>query len=237
MSQVSTLRKWRFPILIGSGILAACALLYFANARINSEKTQGAIGKRDVYRDGQVDAGSVGATPGTAPVAMAAILEGKEFKSLAKNEAFQSLLASGTFQQLAKDGLFVRLLSESHFQQMAQNQAFLELMKNAGFQRAIAASHTQGHAQDLKLDSNFAAFKQNAQFQVLARNEAFSGLLKNEAFTGLAKNEAFINMLSTGSFQSLMRNSSFLSLVSQSSFQIALLSGSAANMSVALNRQ
>ncbi len=95
-------RKWRFPILIGSGILAAAALIYFANGRVNSEKTQGAIGKRDVYRDGQVDAASVGATPGTAPVAMQAILDSKEFKALAKNQAFQSLMASHEFQAVAK---------------------------------------------------------------------------------------------------------------------------------------
>ena len=96
-------RKWRFPILIGSGILTAAALIYFANGRVNSEKTQGAIGKRDVYRDGQVDAASVGATPGTAPVAMQAILDSKEFKALAKNQAFQSLMASHEFQAAGEE--------------------------------------------------------------------------------------------------------------------------------------
>jgi hypothetical protein len=94
---MTTFRKLRFPILIGSGILAAAGLIYFANGRINSDKTQGAIGKRDVYRDGQVDAATVGATPGAAPVAMQAILDSKEFKSLAKNQAFQELMASHEF--------------------------------------------------------------------------------------------------------------------------------------------
>ena len=69
MSQTSTFRKWRFTILIGSGILAAAALIYFANGRVNPDKTQGAIGQRDVYRDGKVDPATVGATPGAAPVA------------------------------------------------------------------------------------------------------------------------------------------------------------------------
>ena len=56
------LRKWRFPILIGSGLIAAGMLFYFSNAHVNSDKTQGAIGKRDVYRDAQVSSADV-ATP------------------------------------------------------------------------------------------------------------------------------------------------------------------------------
>jgi hypothetical protein len=45
---MTTLRKWRFPILIGAGLIAAGALFYVSNYRVNPEKTQGAIGKRDV---------------------------------------------------------------------------------------------------------------------------------------------------------------------------------------------
>ena len=52
---MTSLRKWRFPILIGSGLIAAGILFYFSNAHVSSDKTQGAIGKRDVYRDGQVN--------------------------------------------------------------------------------------------------------------------------------------------------------------------------------------
>src|SRR5271154_362751 len=67
---MTRLRKWRFPVLIGSGIIAACGLVYFANGHIGTDKTQGAIGKRDVYRDSQVSSADV-ATPGSAPVANA----------------------------------------------------------------------------------------------------------------------------------------------------------------------
>jgi len=69
---MTKLRKWRFPVLIGSGIIAACGLVYFANGHIGTDKTQGAIGKRDVYRDAQVSSSDV-ATPGSAPVATSAI--------------------------------------------------------------------------------------------------------------------------------------------------------------------
>ncbi len=69
---MTKLRKWRFPVLIGSGIIAACGLVYFANGHIGTDKTQGAIGKRDVYRDAQVSSSDV-ATPGSAPVATSAV--------------------------------------------------------------------------------------------------------------------------------------------------------------------
>src|SRR5450631_687787 len=98
---MTTLRKWRFPILIGTGIIAAGALIYFANGHISTDKTQGAIGQRDVYRDGQVNSADV-ATPGSSPVADQAILESSDFKELAKNPAFQQLLSDGSFQELLK---------------------------------------------------------------------------------------------------------------------------------------
>ena len=65
---MTSLRKWRFPILIGSGLIAAGVLFYFSNTHVSTDKTQGAIGQRDVYRDGQVNSADV-ATPGSAPVA------------------------------------------------------------------------------------------------------------------------------------------------------------------------
>src|ERR1700733_10617206 len=119
---MTTFRKWRFPILIGSGILAAAGLIYFANGRVNSSKTQGTIGNRDVYRDGKVDAATVGVTPGSAPVAMQAILDSKEFKEIAKNPAFQSLMNDHGFQELGKDEAFTRLRFDASFDQMSQSQ-------------------------------------------------------------------------------------------------------------------
>src|ERR1700692_4715438 len=109
---MTSLRKWRFPILIGSGLIAAGVRVYFSNKHVSSDKTQGAIGKRDVYRDGQVNAADV-ATPGTAPVATEAILQSGEFKSLAKNQAFQEMLKSDAFAKLSRYEAFVRLLSDA----------------------------------------------------------------------------------------------------------------------------
>ena len=48
----------------------------------------------------QVNSADV-ATPGSAPVATQAILESSEFKSLAKNQAFQELMANSDFNALS----------------------------------------------------------------------------------------------------------------------------------------
>src|ERR1700685_1284482 len=121
---MTSLRKWRFPILIGSGLIAAGILFYFSNAHVSSDKTQGAIGQRDVYRDGQVNSADV-ATPGSAPVATTAILESSEYKSLVKDQAFQELLKDGTFERLAQDQSFRQLLSDASFPQMIRSGLFL----------------------------------------------------------------------------------------------------------------
>ena len=139
---MTSLRKWRFPILIGSGLIAAGVLFYFSKTHISSDKTQGAIGQRDVYRDGQVNTADV-ATPGSAPVATQAILESSEFKSLAKNQAFQELMKDASFAQLSREQSFVQLLSDRSFQTMAQSRMFAELVRMDAFKQAMAMGSAQ----------------------------------------------------------------------------------------------
>lgn len=143
---MTTFRKWRFSILIGSGIVAAGVLLYFSNAHVSSDKTQGAIGKRDVYRESQVNTADI-AAPGQAPVATTAILESSEFKALAKNPAFQELVRDSNFSQLKSDQLFARLLADSHFQELVHNSHFMQLMSSDALARALAESNRQDSRQ------------------------------------------------------------------------------------------
>src|SRR5580658_8658121 len=107
---MTTQRKWRFFILIGAGLIAAGALVYFSNGHVSTSKTQGAIGQRDVYRDGKVASADV-AQPGSAPVATDAILKSSEFKALAKNQAFQELMRSDSFNEMTRNASFMVLLS------------------------------------------------------------------------------------------------------------------------------
>ena len=83
----------KYAMLIAVGVVAAGALVSVSLQRntIKPEDTQGAIGKRDVYREG--DSAKVAVAQTGAPVAVRELLKASpEFKTLAKDQAFQSLL-------------------------------------------------------------------------------------------------------------------------------------------------
>jgi len=100
---MTPLRKWRLQILIGGALMAAGALINPANAQDGPGLTHGGIGKRDVYRDAQVNSADVD-TPGSAPVAAQAFVPRDELKSLDKNHA-QELL--GTDANSLPDGIHI----------------------------------------------------------------------------------------------------------------------------------
>ena len=171
----TTLRQWRFPILIGSGLLAAGILFYFANTHLSTDKTQGAIGKRDVYREGQVNSADV-AQPGTAPVATQAILESSEFKELAKNPAFVSALKDGSLAMALKSPAFTSALQ----------QASVHELNRAELTAALKAdSHTAGLVNNTALNSLFSSklFLGMAS-NIAFRNSLLSGAMQNALVNG-----------------------------------------------------
>lgn len=226
-THMTTLRKFRFPILIGGALIAAAALLYFSGSKILPEKIQGAIGMRNVYRDGQVASSDVDAA-GTAPVAINAVLASSEFKSLAHNAAFQEMLKSDSFLQLSRNQAFVGLLANPAFRQLARDQSFAALLNNSAFQNAPG-----GHGGDRL----FAGLEQNAAYASLEKNDAFAQLASNQALVGLTRSDLFVHLVSSASFQSLVKDESFAHLASMQSFQNALLAGSAANLANNLMRE
>jgi len=221
---MTTLRKWRFPILIGSGLIAAGVLVYFSNAHIGSDKTQGAIGQRDVYRDGQVASADV-ATPGSAPVATTAILESSEFKSLAKNPAFQELLKSDAFNEAGHRKAIADLMVRSEFQAVAQDARFAIFVRSDALQSAL-----RSHA-DL-----FVALRNDAQFRALDSN-GLRLLLRNESFKMLASQRSFHELLASSGLRASLRAPEFALLASHPEFQKALESGSAARATADLRAQ
>jgi len=172
---MTTLRKWRFPILIGSGLIAAGILFYFANTHLGTDKTQGAIGKRDVYRDGQVNSADV-ATPGTAPVATQAILESSEFKELAKNPAFVAALQDGSLA--------------AAFQSRAFNDALRQFSTSELRQRELTAA--------LRLNSQTAALVNNSALNSLFASQAFSRMASNINFRSMVANGALQSAMANG---------------------------------------
>lgn len=225
---MTSLRKWRFPVLIGGCIVAAGTLFYLANAHVSSRATQGTIAHRDVYREGDVKPGDVG-TPGTAPVAVKAVLESKDFQKLAKNQAFQGLMNSQSFQVMARNSAFWALVKDNAFASLTQNNAFNAAMKNEAIASKLLANQAQGMTAGLR--GQFVA----SHMDELARNSSFATLLSNKSFHELLHESAFNKLLASNEFKVLMGNASFLTLASSAQFENALMAGSAANLTAAMN--
>ena len=229
---MNTYRKFRFPILIGAGVIAATVLLYQTSSRIDSRNIQGAIGKRDVYRDAQVNAADVNASPGLAPVALKVLLESKEFKAVAKDPAFQTVMANSQFQELARNQAFLSAMANPAIASLTNNAAFLQYVRSESFARMIAGVHasmSQGEVQQavqssLKASSS-EALTSNAAFNLLMYNANFLMALQNQSLkAGLVSTlslDAFAGLVSNPAYQGLMRSSNFLS---------ALSSGMSANL-------
>jgi prolyl oligopeptidase PreP (S9A serine peptidase family) len=230
-----TARKLRFPLLIGGGVVAAAGLVYFSHSRITSQQSVGAIGQRDVYRDAQANSADVG-TPGSAPVAVTAILQDKQFRSLAKNQAFQNLLGSQAFQVLTQDKAFVNLIATNAFQVMAANPVFVQLVTSVSFQQALNAAKEQV-ATSSQAQALSASMSQDSNYQALQNIAAFNGVLSSSNFAVLAGNPAFVNLVASAPFQSMVNNQAFVALVNESQFQNVLLQGSAANLAAAVQVQ
>lgn len=216
----TTVRKLRFPMLIGGGIIAAGFLIYFSNGYLNSQKTQGAIGQRDVYRDGEVKAADVAATPGVAPVAMTALLQTKEFQSLANNQAFTALLSDSSFREMTQSQAFLALMHDQTFVQMVA--ALNSRMSSESHKKMSSESHQQASAEsnsasmiaamqaEMSAASSVNSQSRSSQdaLQQLANNESFSRVLHNATFRSLAADKAFVGLVSSASFEKAMANSS-----------------------------
>jgi hypothetical protein len=228
---MNSLRKWRFPILIGSGLIAAGILVYFSSAHISSDKTQGAIGKRDVYRDGQVASADV-ATPGSAPVATQAILESSDFKSLAKDPAFQKLVSDPAFQDLSRQSVFVTLLSDLNFRQLVLRKDFTELITSDLFRQGLRRSNQQEMMMHwLSSDSHASA-----AYSELIRMSAFNELLRQNSFRDLTANNQFQGLMRSQELQQALSVRAFADLTSRMEFRQSLLAGSAQQMRAELSR-
>jgi hypothetical protein len=222
---MSSLRKWRFPILIGSGLIAAGILFYFSSSHVSSDKTQGAIGKRDVYRDGQVASADV-ATPGSAPVATQAILESSEFKSLAKNPAFQQLVHDDAFNELTRENsAFVGLLALTDFRMAVHDLRFAALVHSATFQLAL-----KNH-EDLTV-----ALRTDLNYRALAENASMKAMFASDNFRAAAADKLFLGLVDKAYFSQALADKSFALMALQPNFMAALRDGSMDRLAFGLRR-
>jgi hypothetical protein len=215
---MTSLRKWRFPILIGSGLIAAGILFYFSKTHVSSDQTQGAIGKRDVYRDGQVNSADV-ATPGSAPVATQAILESSEFKALAKNPAFQQLLNDDSFKHLKDNAVFLAVFGNVNFREAAQHAEFGALIQSHILDNAV-----RDHV------SLASALQSDERFSALAHSQAMEKLFASDTFKMMVGSNLFSLLVTKGYFNAVLADKSFALLAERPNGLAALRYASAADL-------
>jgi hypothetical protein len=206
------------------GLIAAGALVYFSNAHIGADKTQGAIGKRDVYRDSQVASADV-ATPGSAPVATEAILQDSEFKALAKNPEFQRLVTDANFAEVAHNGLF-SFLTDVDFKGLSSDPDFIDFIKSNTLHNNIRPGITR--------EELISTMRTRPEFERLARDTRFKALSNHAAFLNALTDKALANLLIEGKLQPVMRLQEFSKMASSSAFALAVSNGSVARLALGL---
>jgi len=233
---MSALQRTRFAIFIGLGVIAAAGIFYTVRSGVNAQHTKGAIGQRDVYRDGEVKAADVNANPGSAPVATQALMATKEFKALEKNAAFQELMANPSFQALSRNSQFLSMLGNDAFLNMARNSLFVHYLQNPAMAELSQWMSLQNAASlhSLEMTQRLNASLSEASAQELIKNQMFQNLFRNDAFLALMRDsnfQALSNLVRMDAFSSLSQSSQFQQLLSQSAFQNAMMQGAAQNLS------
>ncbi len=246
--------------LVAAGVLVVVlGVVYFSflYPPVQKEDVQGAIGKRDVYRETNMTEKDVTANSGTGGASFAGLFEflkSPEFKALASNSNYQSLVNNGAaFSQLVNNDSFHAVCSQIQNNQgnglvsslsflvqsgLSQNNNFQQLFQSQQFQQVLASC---SNAQELQHNSILSS---NAAFQSMVHNNQFNQAMENAAFysfihqnahslgdlSTMINNSAF-QQLATNSnaFQNLVQNNAFNSLINNQVFQLGILASSLQN--------
>jgi len=255
----SQFRTKKIALVAAGALVVVLGVWYlsFVYPPVDKEDVQGAIGKRDVYRETNMTAKDVTAQSGPGGPSYAGLVEllkSPEFKALASNSNYQSLVQNqAAFSQLANNNSFQALVNQMVGNQgsglvsslnllltsgLVQNSAFNQLLQNQQFQQAVAASSNyqqlgQSSAlQSLSSNSAVTSLLQNSQFTQLMSNAAFYGFIHQNAqsmadLSAMVQNSAYQQLAqNSNGLQTLVQNSAFNSLIHNQSFQLlALVSG------------
>ena len=154
-------KKKKYVWLGVAGAALATLLVYVSIfwPPVPRSRVQGAIGKRDVYRQDKLTDKDIGVA-GTVKVTVddiRKVLQSPEFKSLAGNAQFNQLVADSRFQRIVQDAGIER-------QNLGQNAQVQQLLKNAQFQQ----------------------FQNNALFSSMTAMPGFQASVLNSQFVQLA---------------------------------------------------
>jgi hypothetical protein len=172
--------KKKYVWVGAAGAALATLLLYFSIfwPPVPRGWVQGAIGKRDVYRQDKLTDKDIGVA-GTVTVTVDDIRkfqQSPEFKSLASNTQFNQLVADARFQKIVQDASFAR-------QNIYQSAQFQQLVKN---------------------NAQFQQFGNNTQFSSLMAMPGFQASLMNSQFLRLAAQSQLANLSGNAALQQIL---------------------------------
>src|SRR5215213_7872369 len=160
----------KFLVLIGGGILAAAAVVFFGFVWPPSKGTEGAIGQRQVYRDGTVLAKDVKADPGKAPIVIKAFLKSKRFRKAARKRGFVEV-ESKDFAALTENPDFINFLSTPGLRTFGANPLMPKVLQ------AIRSNPGQPMTVQ-KLETALGPDSKTPAFARLAKNTSFQRWLQ-----------------------------------------------------------
>jgi len=240
--------------LVAAGVLiVVLGVVYFSYLYppVQKEDVQGAIGKRDVYRETNMTEKDVTANSGPGGPSSAGLFEflkSPEFKALANDSNYQNMVKNqAAFSQLVNNSSFHAACSQILANRgsglanslsllvssgLSQNNAFNQLFQNQQFQQALAASSSyQDLVHNFSSNSAFQSLVHNSQFNQLM-NSAFYSFAHQNAnsladLSSMVNNSAFQQVAQNANgLQNLVQNSAFNSLINNQSFQLlSLVSG------------
>ncbi len=244
----------KFALVAAGALIVVLGVVYFSffYPPVQKEDVQGAIGKRDVYRETNITAKDVTANSGPGGPSYAGFVEflkSPEFKSLANNGNYQGLVNNqAAFTQLASNNSFHALVNQVVANQgnalvnsivvlvssgLAQNNNFNQLIQSQQFQQAVeSSSNFHELANNLTSNTAFQSLVHNNQFTQLMNNNAFYSFVHQNAnslseLSNMVNNSAFQQLAQNANgMQNVLQNNAFNSLINNQSFQLfSLVSG------------
>jgi hypothetical protein len=188
---MATDSRKKFGILIGGGVVAAVAVVFFGFIWPPSGGTEGAIGQRQVYRDGSVKAADVSVTPGSAPTVIKTFLQGKQFHETARKDGFTQV-DTKEFTALTENAEFLSFLA---------TPGLATFLGNPLFPKVIQVLRTQPKGTKWTLQ-----MLQNGMGPDAVKSPAYNELIRNKSFQRFMDNPAAPEILSNPVFQQLMEH-------------------------------
>ena len=163
-----------------AGAALATLLVYFSIfwPPVPRGWVQGAIGKRDVYRQDKLTDKDIGVA-GTVKVTVDDIRklqQSPEFKALAGNAQFNQLVADARFQKIVQEA------ASKKIQLLALCAPFCQI-GNLVAQTQLQTSQLQ---ELLKSEPKFRQFQNNAHFSAVYTMSGFEAMMSNSQFVKLA---------------------------------------------------